>query len=83
MRSRAVSRVCRRDDTKMSTGLAGEWLRIAVEMSSKQICFTCASPSLSTSPSPVCGTHPQAHLTHINECRFVLITVIFNKCYTN
>lgn len=35
MRSRAVSRVCRRDDTKISTGLAGEWLRIAVKVNSE------------------------------------------------
>lgn len=31
IRSNAVRRVCRRDDTKIKTGFAGEWLRIAVE----------------------------------------------------
>ena len=29
MRSRAVSLVCRRDDTKMRTGLSGEWVHMA------------------------------------------------------
>lgn len=35
IRSKAVSRVCRRDDTKIKTGLAGEWLRMAVNRGSK------------------------------------------------
>lgn len=30
IKSRAVSRVCRRDDTKTSTGLSGEWVLMAV-----------------------------------------------------
>lgn len=41
MRSKAVSRVCRREDTKISTGLAGEWLRMAVDTNSKMFHIIC------------------------------------------
>lgn len=35
IRSKAVSRVWRRDDTKIKTGFAGEWLRMAANRGSK------------------------------------------------